>query len=214
MKSVMLLMVGFLFQQTLLFAVDTKVTAPWSGNSGIKPFCAITIPGNAGKQALPGKGSVGSVRYFMPKSIQLEINSKSQANDLAIPTLTEPQTLTATVKTLVGNLTQMKIYFESSDDLEVTPSTANLETLSSGTFLNYDLTVKSTSTPKNAGGSWVRLRVSYLPDFEALKAAVSSDLVTYSNEVQRKQLLKSIEGCKAKQQMDIQAIRFFYPDKK
>ncbi|MBF0544766.1 MAG: hypothetical protein HQM08_10050 [Candidatus Riflebacteria bacterium] len=145
-------------------------------------------------------------RYLMPQSIQLQIFSLSQVG--------APEPLSASIKSLIGNPTEIQLFFESSEDLEISSKTASLETLASGTTKEFKLSVAYTKNQADVGGSWARIRVSYLPDYKALADEVSKNLLSYSNEMERNQLLKSLQKCLKNKQKDIQAVRFFFPDKK
>ncbi|MBF0406329.1 MAG: hypothetical protein HQM10_03165 [Candidatus Riflebacteria bacterium] len=144
-------------------------------------------------------------RYFCPQSIQLNVVSDSKSKLTSESILS----LMATVRSRIGNLTRMKVFFDSSDDLDVSPKSADIDTLASGTEKNFELKVRIVKTSSDSSGSWVRLRVSYLPDYKASIAEVSVDLKSYPNETQRKQLLNALEKYQANEQIDIQAVRFF-----
>jgi hypothetical protein len=148
------------------------------------------------------------VMYVQPQSLDLGIRSKSKSGS------TPYAMVTATLKSLVGNITQMKVYFESSKDLEVSPKTATFESFRAGTVKNFDLTVNKTTVQPDSAGSWVRVRVEFLPDYEAVMQAVAKDQKTYPTESARNQLLKTLEDSKTKGSKSIQAKRFFFPAQK
>jgi hypothetical protein len=143
--------------------------------------------------------------YSPPQSLNLEIKTKPNADPKAYAVLT------ATLKSLVGNLTQMKVHFESSEDLEVSPKTAPIESLAHGTMKTFDLSVIKTGSTPGVSGSWVRVRVEFLPDYEAIMEIVARDQKTYPLEGQRNQLLKSLEDVKSKAVKSIQAKGYLFP---
>jgi hypothetical protein len=147
-------------------------------------------------------------RYFAPDSLDLEIKLKSNSDPKSYAVLT------ASLKSLVGNITQMKIYFESSEDLEVSPRMATVENFARGAMKDFDLTVNKTSVAPNASGSWVRIRVEFLPDYQAIMKAVAEDRKTYPSESMKNQLLKSLNDSKTREVKPIQAKRFFFPSQK
>lgn len=145
-------------------------------------------------------------RYNPPPSIELEITSKTDA----VPACA----VSVSLKSLVGKLTNMSIFFETSPDLEVSPKTSRLDSFVSGTTKTFDVQVKKTGTKPSAGGSWVRARVVYLPDYDGLLKAIAGDKKAYPLELLRNQLLASVGNLKKNTTMDTQSMRFFFPTPK
>jgi hypothetical protein len=143
--------------------------------------------------------------YSPPQSLDLEIKSKPDADPRPYAVLT------ATLKSLAGNLTQMKVHFESSEDLEVSPKTASIESLAHRAMKAFDLTVTKTGVTPRVSGSWVRVRVEFLPDYEAMMETVARDQKAYPTESIRNQLLKSLEDRRSKAVKSIQARGYLFP---
>jgi hypothetical protein len=145
--------------------------------------------------------------YSPPESLNLDITLKSNLISRSYAVLT------VTLKSLVGNTTRLKLLFESSKDLDVTPKTAILENLTQGAAKHFDLNVNKTSTEPDNAGSWVRARVEFLPDYEAIMKVIATDRKAYPLESNRDQLLKSLTESKTKDLKSIQAKRFFFPSR-
>jgi hypothetical protein len=143
--------------------------------------------------------------YLPPRSLDVEIASKPDGDPRSFAVLT------GTLKSLTGNLTQMKVHFESSEDLDVSPKTAPLESLAQGAIKVFELTVTKTGSVPGVSGSWVRVRVEFLPDYGAIMEAVEKDQKAYPMESSRNQLLKSLEYSKTRAVKSVQAKGFLFP---
>ncbi|MBF0544703.1 MAG: hypothetical protein HQM08_09730 [Candidatus Riflebacteria bacterium] len=93
----------------------------------------------------------------------------------------------------VGTIKNVEIRFTCSSDFEINFNPKNLSELASGATHVEKLTVRTSQKSLSKGRSWVKMHVSYFPDFEALKKEIEKDKITYSNDSLRGILLKNID---------------------
>ncbi|HEY9070580.1 MAG TPA: hypothetical protein VIV61_09995 [Candidatus Ozemobacteraceae bacterium] len=122
----------------------------------------------------PATGSV--THYSFPANIALELKQLDETH------------VEATVEPRIGSPAQVKLFFESSDDLSVSPATASIEILDAARPGKFRLNFGRTGRPADASGSWIRLRAVYRPDYERLEQALG-DIRKYPDESERQRLI-------------------------
>ncbi|MBF0501543.1 MAG: hypothetical protein HQM09_15500 [Candidatus Riflebacteria bacterium] len=163
---------------------------------------AICAPISVGAQERQSE-----VRYIPPPNLAIELIPNTTAKTV---TATAPFSLTGTIKPLVGSPRDLKVFFESSQNLAVTPASASLPNLDSGKPAVFDLQVSPALGKADEGGTFVRLRVIYNPDFAALASFVA-DTKLYPNQIERIRLQKIIRRNTREKAKQTDAARFFVP---
>lgn len=120
--------------------------------------------------------SASITHYTFPVNVSLELK-RVDANQVD-----------AFVNSRIGVLSQVKLFFESSDDVRVEPASATIDRLPVARPATFRLAVTKTGRPTDASGSWIRLRAVYLPDYDALIESVS-DPETYPDDGERQRLI-------------------------
>jgi len=106
--------------------------------------------------------------------------------------------LKGTISGLFGQLSGVEVRFTSSPDLAVQPPAATPPaTLASGTPVSVEVQVSPTKE-KGEGSPWVKIHVTYLPDYAALIAHVKAGTEQYPNDLLREQLLAELEKMREK----------------
>lgn len=116
--------------------------------------------------------------------------------------------LTASLEGLVGSLSQIEVFFESSVDLKVAPVSAQLKALAQGEKKTFSLVIQATGKAADAGGSWVRLRVVYLPAYREI-AQILADAAVYPDPSERRRILQRVTENQKKKARQTDATRFF-----
>jgi hypothetical protein len=145
-------------------------------------------------------------KYPMPGSLALSLGPASTA-EKCVP----PCKLQGVIESRIGTPTDMKIYFESSEDLVVSPASDSVEQLPEGQQKVYTLNSEQGTGKPDAGGTWVRLRVVYLPDYDALLKDVT-DPKLFPPEVGAR-WAEIIKKNKASGALQTDAVRYFLKDK-
>lgn len=140
--------------------------------------------------------------YVPPRSI--EMSMKYLSND------GETHLFTAEIKSLIGSLRDIKVYYEAVDGVECEQAPAPVEVLGEGETRKFDFSVKISEKLSADPKSWVRFRVEYLPDYEEIKKRINSDSSKYSDENLRNQLLEIVEQNIAAKAHAIDALRHFF----
>lgn len=125
------------------------------------------------------------VIYTAPTDLELSLMPTPDAQTA------DGVSLSGKVEGRVGKLTGLEVWTTSSPDLAVETVKADPE-LASGATLALSLKVKPASE-KHEGRPWVKLHVSYLPDYEALLTAVQSDADRYPDPTLRERLLAELQ---------------------
>jgi len=118
-----------------------------------------------------------------------------------------PFALTGRIEARTGSPKDLEIFFESSDDLRVEPVRAVAPALDPNRPLEYRLAVQPGTGRPGAAGSFVRLRVVYLPDYETLGRVVA-DPASYPNPLDRSRLEKIIAANRARGARQTDAVLF------
>ncbi|HOY68112.1 MAG TPA: hypothetical protein PLP29_14610 [Candidatus Ozemobacteraceae bacterium] len=122
----------------------------------------------------PAAGSV--THYAFPANIALELKQLDETH------------IEATVEPRIGSPVQVKLFFESSEDLSVSPATSAIEILDASRPEKFRLSFGRTGRPADASGSWIRLRAVYRPDYKQLERALG-DARKYPDESERQRLI-------------------------
>ncbi len=120
--------------------------------------------------------SASITHYSFPVNIALELK---RVDTNQVDAVVEPR---------IGVPSDVKLFFESSNDMHVEPASATIDRLAAARPGTFRLTVTGTGRPADASGSWIRLRAVYLPDYGALIEAVS-DPNTYPDDGERQRLI-------------------------
>lgn len=128
--------------------------------------------------------SASITHYPFPVNIALELKRADTNQTDAI------------VESRMGVPSDVKLFFESSDDLRVEPASATIDRLTAALPGKFRLTITGTGRPADASGSWIRLRAVYLPDYDALSKAVS-DSKAYPDDSERQRLIDIVLRNKA-----------------
>ncbi len=116
--------------------------------------------------------------------------------------------LCASVESLVGTPTQLDLFFESSADLVVAPAKEQLNVLEKGRKQEFILSVKPTGKAADLGGTWVRLRVVYLPSYKDIIAIIGNEK-DFPDQAERQRLLRRVLENQKKKARQTDATRYF-----
>lgn len=141
-----------------------------------------------------GAVTADAMHYTFPSNIALELKQVDSTH------------VDAAIETRTGSPSGIRLFFESSDDLQVAPASASIERLSAAMPGKFRLLVGHTGRPTDESGSWIRLRAVYNPDYDSLAKAVAN-INVYPDDTERQKLLDILERNKAAAAVQTDAAR-------
>ncbi|MDD3000798.1 MAG: hypothetical protein PHF29_03510 [Candidatus Riflebacteria bacterium] len=139
--------------------------------------------------------------YNLPESVELKITEKARAYG-------ESVRMSATIESKIGTLKNIRVFFNSSNDLKVLSETRTIEALEQGEkqVINI-IAVKMGDNPGDLG-SWIRLGIRYTPDHNELLKIVS-DETSYPVKHLRERLISEVHSSMDEGEPYLDAIRHF-----
>jgi len=132
--------------------------------------------------AVPWLAAANEATYCVPENLALALTAPNGAGPI------KAHEITAEIEGRLGTLRNLAVFFTTSDDLAVAPASATVAELATGKKANFKLAVTPVKGGKaGAAGSFVKMRVVYVPDYDALAAAVA-DNQKYPIQTAREQL--------------------------
>lgn len=140
------------------------------------------------------------VIYMSPESIFLRFEPVRDAE------IKETILMRAEINTLVGNPTDFIINFYASADIEVETDKITFERLAKGDPKVFFVKLKQGSGKSDDRFTWVKMRVEFHPDHDALIKAVMENKKEYSHHGLRDRLISILFSEKEKSQKMIHVI--------
>lgn len=138
--------------------------------------------------------------YRAPESIFLNIEPVSDVE------AKETIMMKAEIKALTGNPTDFVITFFASPDIEVEARKITLKRLAHGDSKEFFIRLKKSSEKPNDKFSWVKMKVEFLPDYNALIIAVKKNEKEYSHPDLRDSLIRILFSEKEKSHKTIHVV--------
>lgn len=146
-----------------------------------------------------GPRAPDQIRYAMPRSLDLALAPASGAWQIG-----------ARLESRCGLLTDLELFVTTSPDLRCDLTLPRLSELRPGRPVHLTLPLVRTASAAGELGSWVRLGVRYIPDYEALRAAVA-DPASFPIEAERRRLLGILARSQKSRARFTDAARLFLP---
>ncbi|MBI3039017.1 hypothetical protein HYY75_08220 [bacterium] len=140
------------------------------------------------------------VHYTPPDSIGLFLEPKAG----------ETKTFIGEIESFLGNPSKIRIFFESSDNISVSPASASIEKLSEGTLRKFELSVSFLREKSGESGSWIRMRAVYFPDYFKIIEQISTTPASYPDEFEKLVLLEKVTSNKRMNASQTDVIRYFF----
>ncbi|MBF0409790.1 MAG: hypothetical protein HQM10_20785 [Candidatus Riflebacteria bacterium] len=134
-------------------------------------------------------------RYSPPQNLSLELVSSGTK-------------YVGTVKVLLGSPSGLEIFFESSVDLSVNRPSEKIEKLASNSVLTFEFSADKQKNLPGSDGTWLRMRIVYLPDYSAQKVYLS-DVKKYPAQEERIRVLKIVEANEKAAARQTDSVRYF-----
>lgn len=116
--------------------------------------------------------------------------------------------LSATIESLLGNLTNLEIFFDSSKDLKIMSNTRTLKNLAPENLRKVKiLAIKTGATPDELG-TWIKMGVRYLPDYPQILEAVNNTS-QYPDRFERQKLLDILAKNSVSGARHLEVTRYF-----
>ncbi len=125
-------------------------------------------------------------QYPFPLNLDLAVGPAKPAS------ITFPCDFIATVTGLVGNPTNLEVFFDSSPNLKVEPKSADIKGIGAGEKKSFNLKVERKEAKGYEGYTFVKLRVRYIPDFQKMREEFSNT-GKYPSKAAREYALDSIK---------------------
>lgn len=142
--------------------------------------------------------------YIPPTNLALTLQPQGDV------TPGKPFVLTGTLEARTGTPGKLQVFFETSADLAISPAGTALDRLSASAPARFELKVRPAAGKPDAGGTWVRMRVVYSPDYPA-QAREMTDATRYPSSAERKRVLDLISRNQKAKARQTDAVRFFPP---
>jgi hypothetical protein len=146
-----------------------------------------------------GPRAPDQIRYAMPRSLELALAPASGALQIE-----------ARLESRCGLLTDLELFVTTSPDLRCNWTMQRLSELRPGRPVHLTLPLARTASGAGELGSWVRLGVRYIPDYEALRAAVA-DPASFPIEAERRRLPGILARSQKSRARFTDATRLFLP---
>ncbi|NLI79556.1 MAG: hypothetical protein GX442_24320 [Candidatus Riflebacteria bacterium] len=152
--------------------------------------------------AMPLAATADVMRYVFPANLSLTITPiGSWSTD-------KGGALKAVIQSRVGTLRQVEIFFECSPDLTVHPTRSTVREIAENAVESVPVVVGKGPGRPDEMGSWVRMRVRYLPDFEAVAKRIG-DPTSFPVAYERQRLIDINARNQKKAAPYTSATRFF-----
>lgn len=152
---------------------------------------------------LQGRLNASEFAYVFPQNIAIEITNQAvRGNNIRF---------TAIITARLGILENLEIFFASSKDLQILSNTSILKSLSPNSPRKIKiLAVKTGQTPDKLG-SWFKMNVRYLPDYQAIKNSINES-GKYSDDNERQKLFDIVDKNAAAKAKYTETSRYFLKD--
>lgn len=139
--------------------------------------------------------------YSLPESVELKVTEKARAFGKSVR-------MSATIESKVGTVKNIRVFFNSSNDLKVLSETRTIKALEQGE--KQVINIIAVKMDDNLGdlGSWIRLGVRYTPDHNELIKIVS-DETSYPVKHLRERLISELHISMDEDEPYLDAIRHF-----
>ncbi|EKD83886.1 MAG: hypothetical protein ACD_39C00389G0003 [uncultured bacterium] len=150
---------------------------------------------------MPASSMTDQFSYLLPPNISLRVTDSSYDSNGKLQ-------LSVIMESALGTLSDLEIYFDSSKDLKVLTNLRTLKNLKPEAARKIRILATRTGQQPDEIGSWVKIGVKYLPDYDAIVMA-ANDQQKYPDQFERQKLLEIAESNAQKRARYSDAIRFF-----
>lgn len=154
-------------------------------------------PGQAHSQM----NSIPANQYFPPQDIRIEFKKVADERGAV--------RFEAFVESLVGQSSNTEVFFDGSSGLNVQPTRINLGNLKERKPKKKIVLVSTQNGNDFGPESWIKMRVSYHPDFPKIQKFVNEKREKYPDQWLRKRLLESLGRRKATGKPVVRAVSVF-----
>ena len=147
------------------------------------------------------RGNTSQFSYVFPTNITLKfIDNLIEENGRL--------KLTAVLKSQLGELNNLEIFFDSSKDLKIMSNTSNLNSLPIDSPRKVKILAIKTGEQPDELGSWIKMGVKYLPDYQQISEAINNP-DTYPDQNERQKLIDILSKNQQSGARFLEAIRYF-----
>jgi hypothetical protein len=145
--------------------------------------------------------NTATMHYNLPNTIELKIVEKAQAFGKSIR-------MSASLQSKLVRLKNLKIFFNSSRDIKIISTTKNISLLEPNELETINIIAIKTGESADKLGSWIRIGVSYTPDYDAL-IKLASDPIAFPVDAMRNKLIADLTENQAANEPYLDALRHF-----
>ncbi len=152
---------------------------------------------------LQGRLRASEFAYVLPQNIAIEITEQTvKGNNIRFA---------AIITARLGTLEDLEIFFASSKDLQILSNTTTLKSLSPDSPRKIKILAVKTGQKTDKLGSWFKMNVRYLPDYQAIKNSIG-DAGKYPAASERQKLFDIVEKNAAAKAKYTETSRYFLKD--
>jgi hypothetical protein len=119
-------------------------------------------------------------RYVFPPNLSISVTENTTVAG-------QSRKIIAVIQSRLGTLKNLEVFLDTSPDLTFSGNPIIIKEIPEMASETLGFNVSSTNLAPDEMGSWVSVRVSYLPDFERIQTIVA-DTKTYPIEEERQRL--------------------------
>jgi hypothetical protein len=140
-------------------------------------------------------------RYVFPPNLSISVAEDQPVSGKAAKVV-------AVLQSRLGTLKNLEVFLDTSPDLSFSGKPIVISEIPETASKTLDFNVVPTNLPPDEMGSWVSVRVRYLPDFEKIQATVS-DKKAYPIEDERQRLTTIAEKNRTSGALYTDSVRLF-----
>jgi hypothetical protein len=124
--------------------------------------------------------------YSVP--VQAKVGLKLVKSDISA----KKYELIGKIESLIGDHKSVEVFFESSADFVIEPNKKEIvKVLKKGQAQTFNISAKKVDKKVGASGSYVRLRIKYIPNYKEMLAKITPE--NYPKKYPRKSLIQAIK---------------------
>lgn len=141
------------------------------------------------------------MHYDLPNTIELKVVEKAQAFGKSVR-------MSVSLQSKLVKLKNLRVFFNSSRDLKIISATKHISHLDPNELEVINIMAIKTNMEADKLGSWVRVGVSYTPDYNAL-IKLASDPVAFPVDAMRNKLISDLIENQDANEPYLDALRHF-----
>ena len=145
--------------------------------------------------------TMSTQQYTLPSNIEFKVIEKPEK-------IQQTMRFAIEITSKIGTLKDLNIFYYSSKDLKIMSEKTVIKSLKQDEKRTIKVIATRTEDEKSVLGSWIRLGVKYVPDYDAM-LKVASNMEKYPDPVLREILISDVKTAQETSEPVIDAVRHF-----